>query len=302
MGDLLCIGIPARNEEESIEATIRSIVESDAWKDSSKSGREMIVCVNDSTDRTAEIVRNLQKEIPEIKLIENKEPGKNLAINTIIKNSSRKADVIYFSDADVVVAKDSIGKVAGEVRRDRKIDFAAPVPVPTSVFTETKKRRPVAAFYAEGSEIGIKHKIYRLTGMGFAARKSVLVKKPLPEHPYVGDDRYINLEYKGRIKVLYDAEVYFRPPSLKDHMRQRIRHAVERRTLFKIRPDLREPYISEAKKIRSREISHFRELSLKGKLGFLPIAAAEPLEKLIAKFKRAGTWSKIQSTKARRKV
>ncbi|MFH1588164.1 MAG: glycosyltransferase [Candidatus Diapherotrites archaeon] len=63
------LGVCAFNEEESIAKMLNSVFGSTAWKNH-KGRREIIVCANGCTDRTAEIVREIQKEHLEIKLIE----------------------------------------------------------------------------------------------------------------------------------------------------------------------------------------------------------------------------------------
>lgn len=159
MPEFLSIGIPARNEQDSIEMCIKWITRSIAWKQAPSTEKELIVCINGSTDKTAQIVRNLAKQIPEIKLIELKEAGKNQAINTIVAHSSKRADAIYFSDADVLVKRDTIGKVLKELRANPKIEFAAPIVVPSAAFFPAKKRSPTAALYGKARELvgSLKH-------------------------------------------------------------------------------------------------------------------------------------------------
>ena len=238
MANFLCIGIPARNEEKSISKAIRAITASDVWKTTPHSGKELIVCVNDSKDNTVKIVEALSKEIPELRLIVNAEPGKNNAMNRIVSNANPNAKEIYFSDADVLVQHDTIGKVLSALRTTHGIDFAAPVAKPESLQIPKEKRTPTQALYAEGSELGEMERMYRLSGMGFAARRKFLQTHPLPEHPFLSDDRFINLAYPERIKIVYDAHLVFREPTFTDHLRQRIRHRLDKKIMLQMLPEL----------------------------------------------------------------
>ena len=297
MAKFLCIGIPARNEADSIGRTISSIVKSKAWKENSGANRELIVCVNGSKDGTAAIVRTLAKTIPEIKVLELKAPGKNRAINEIARASSRRADTIYYSDADVLVKRDTIGKTVTALRRDPKIEFAAPIVVPSSAFVNPSMRGPTSELYVEGSRIGRKHKAYRLTGMGFAVKKAFIKSHPLPIKRSHGDDRFINYAYRDKIKVIYDAVVVTRPPSLHDHMKQRVRHKRQKRALLQARPNLRAAAKAQGKEVSPRKLPLLREASPKALFGVVLNQFAEAWATVKAKGKPKEPWPRIKSTK-----
>lgn len=98
------IVIPAHNEEEVIENTIKSSLNLDYPKD-----RYEIIVVNDgSTDRTAEIVRKYIGT-GKVKLINQKKSGKGSAVNKGISES--KGELIVVQDADTVVEKDTLKKL-----------------------------------------------------------------------------------------------------------------------------------------------------------------------------------------------
>ena len=86
MARFVSIGIPARNESESIETAIRSLVASAVWRKANPFNRELIVCLNGCTDKgaTEAVVRKLQAEIPQIKILIEGAIGKNAAINKIV--------------------------------------------------------------------------------------------------------------------------------------------------------------------------------------------------------------------------
>ncbi len=302
MRNFLCIGIPARNEEESIERAIRNVMASDVWKVASPKEREIIVCVNHSSDNTAQIVAALSRTHPEISLFEIYQQGKNRAINTIVSHSSPKADVIYFSDADVLVKRNTIGKSVAAVWADAKIDFAFPTVLSSANFVPRNKRGFTASLFAEALKIGAEHKLIRLNGTGFAVRKSFLKAHPLPEDPRISDDRFINIAHAGRIKVLYDAVVVFKQPTLADHYRQRTRHIRDARAIKEQFPQLVEESRVQARKINPRRRGFFRKLSMRGKVGLVLNQLVEPVAQIAARRKVSEVWPKIKSTKMSRRT
>lgn len=97
MNKKLCIIIPMYNAEAFIERTINSIVESNLPSDFYE-----ILIVNDgSTDRSSEIVKDLIKNISNLRLIEQENSGSSVARNTGIENSD--TNYIWFVDSDDIV-------------------------------------------------------------------------------------------------------------------------------------------------------------------------------------------------------
>src|SRR5256886_3284430 len=98
--------IPARNEESVIASCVRSVaVQSEVLE---------IVVVNDqSTDRTAEIVRSLTSEIPRLRLLETSElpagwVGKNNAVGLGAQHT--KGRWLLFIDADAILPEGATAK------------------------------------------------------------------------------------------------------------------------------------------------------------------------------------------------
>jgi cellulose synthase/poly-beta-1,6-N-acetylglucosamine synthase-like glycosyltransferase len=100
--------IPAYNEEKTIGETIEHILAID-YKNISQ-----VIIVNDcSTDNTKEVVEKMQKNHPQIVLVNNQ---KNLGNAGKSKNAGLKyatGDIIAFVDADSYPAKDSLKKMLG---------------------------------------------------------------------------------------------------------------------------------------------------------------------------------------------
>jgi glycosyltransferase involved in cell wall biosynthesis len=98
--------IPARNEESVVAACVRSVA-------AQPEVLEILVVNDQSTDRTAEIVRILIPELPNLRLLETSGPpsgwvGKNNAVWLGAKNA--KGKWLLFLDADAVLAVGATAK------------------------------------------------------------------------------------------------------------------------------------------------------------------------------------------------
>ncbi|MBU5688118.1 MAG: glycosyltransferase family 2 protein [Candidatus Aenigmarchaeota archaeon] len=96
--------LPAHNEEEVIEDTIKSILSSDY-----KNDIEIVVINDGSTDNTEKIVKKLQKKDKRIKLLKTNHVGKARALNFGAKKA--KYDYLIFLDADSVLEKNTIKEI-----------------------------------------------------------------------------------------------------------------------------------------------------------------------------------------------
>ncbi len=98
--------IPARNEEAVIAECLRSVA-------AQPEVMEILVVNDQSTDRTAEIVRGLAAEIPKLRLLETTDlpagwVGKNNAV--WLGAQSAKGKWLLFTDADAVLAEGATAK------------------------------------------------------------------------------------------------------------------------------------------------------------------------------------------------
>jgi cellulose synthase/poly-beta-1,6-N-acetylglucosamine synthase-like glycosyltransferase/peptidoglycan/xylan/chitin deacetylase (PgdA/CDA1 family) len=119
MNDPVTIVVPAYNEEKNIGAAVKSLARS-----RHEGGVEVLVVDDGSTDKTAEIIKNLR--LPNVRLIEVPNSGKATALNTGV--AFARTEMIVMVDADTVVEPDSIhrliqpfadetvGAVAGNVK------------------------------------------------------------------------------------------------------------------------------------------------------------------------------------------
>ncbi|MEO8712002.1 MAG: glycosyltransferase [Parafilimonas sp.] len=120
--------IPARNEEENIEACIRSILKNNYPRNLF----EIIVADDFSTDATPEIVQHLQTEFSNIQLIslkniiaENINSYKKRAIELSIAQS--KFDWIITTDSDCTVQQNWLGLFDAYLQKNDRVFVAAPV-------------------------------------------------------------------------------------------------------------------------------------------------------------------------------
>lgn len=98
--------VPARNEEAVVAACVESLARQQEIS-------EILVIDDQSSDRTAEIVRSLSGQCPNLRLIEAAElpagwVGKNNAAWTGARDA--RGDWLLFTDADAVTAADSAAK------------------------------------------------------------------------------------------------------------------------------------------------------------------------------------------------
>ena len=106
----VAVVVAARNEELHIEKCVRSLLEQDYPHD-----KYTITVVDDqSTDRTADIVRQLANENPAVRLLQLQEHPSDIspiihAINEAIKNTS--SEIILRTDADCIVGRDWISSM-----------------------------------------------------------------------------------------------------------------------------------------------------------------------------------------------
>lgn len=122
--------IPARDEEENIQACLQSILENDYPLNS----YEVIVIDDFSTDKTPEIVRQFAKKYLNVRLIKMSELIPNAAqLNSYKKKAIELAigksmgDWIVTTDADCVVGKDWLSSFASYIEQSGNVFVAAPV-------------------------------------------------------------------------------------------------------------------------------------------------------------------------------
>ncbi|HYU64865.1 MAG TPA: dolichyl-phosphate beta-glucosyltransferase [Candidatus Paceibacterota bacterium] len=102
----LSVVIPAYNEEERISKTLESINE---YLSRQNFAYEIIVVNNNSQDKTAALVKEYEKRIHHIRLLDEPKPGKGYAVTKGILESQGKYRL--FTDADNSTTIDHIEKM-----------------------------------------------------------------------------------------------------------------------------------------------------------------------------------------------
>lgn len=101
------IFIPAHNEENTIEATVTSVCESEYYKND-KPNYEVIVINDGSTDSTGEILAEIKKDLPQLKIVTRHPPrsgkGKGFVLNDALTLS--QGEIIGVFDADTQIKTD----------------------------------------------------------------------------------------------------------------------------------------------------------------------------------------------------
>lgn len=111
--------IPAHNEENTIEATVRSVCKSDYYQD--EEARFEVIVINDgSTDRTGEILSEIKKDLPQLKIVTRHPPrsgkGKGFVLNDALTLS--QGEIIGVFDADTQIKTDYLRTIVKYLHDD----------------------------------------------------------------------------------------------------------------------------------------------------------------------------------------
>lgn len=114
----LCIVIPAYNEERRIGETLK--VYSDYFENIAKFGDidyEILVIINNTSDRTEDIVKLSQKRSANVKYLDFRRGGKGFAVREGFKDAlKRKNDLIGFVDADLATPPEAFHDLIKNIR------------------------------------------------------------------------------------------------------------------------------------------------------------------------------------------
>jgi len=93
----LSVVIPAHNEEHCLDATLRALY--DQLRDA-RIAHEILVVNDNSSDRTEEVLRSLQNQVPTLRYLNNKPPhGFGFAVRKGLANYTGDAVAFYMADA-----------------------------------------------------------------------------------------------------------------------------------------------------------------------------------------------------------
>ena len=184
----LSVLIAAYNEEEVIEGKIRSVLSSDYPSDR----LEILVGSDNSTDKTNEILYDLEKEYPRLKVsVCFERTGKPGVINQLAQKA--KGDILVITDANVMLDQSSLRTLVSSFN-NREVALVDTRMVNTSLKKDGISHQE--KFYI-GREVRIKNQESILWGsmMGpFGGCYAVRSKNytPVPNH-FLVDDFYVNM-------------------------------------------------------------------------------------------------------------
>lgn len=307
----LSVGVAAYNEKESIEEMLESVFKNSLWKAIPADKRELIVCANGCTDRsqTADVVRRIQKEHPEVKLIETRKKGNAFAKNLLARRMNDRADVFFFFDADVLLRTNVMEILYKTLKTNKRIDVAAAEYLAYEKFVPKEKRRLVEEFSVSYHEAKLKGEPQpKIGGFGHAIRRDVIRKIHFPEQLQGNVDSYLTLKVGGdRVARVKEALVIVKyPTSLRDYKNKMLRQFVSIKQLKEFFPTEKLPVPTWRSKKRIRL---FRKLPLNEKLVALALQGAKGIAKIesmlalrkLRKGRKVDVWKKITSSKLHRR-
>jgi len=178
--------VPAYNEEEHIEKSLKSI----AGLDYPKKKIEIIVIDNGSTDRTFEKAEKFRKEfskkLKKIKLIKLPNPHKSEALNSGIKYAT--GEIVGVLDADTYVSEDCLKKMLPHFE-DRQVgavtNYVKPSPA-KGIFASIQDIEYVFSSFSK-KIISLLDALYIVPGTLSLIRKNVIKKIGFPDDTLTED-------------------------------------------------------------------------------------------------------------------
>lgn len=217
------IGIPAHNEEANIGLLVKELLKQNLHGLNLK---KVIVASDNSTDTTCEIVSDLGKVYPKVKLIKSvKRLGKPGQINKIFSHSN--TDFVVILDADVTVASnDALYNLILPMIEDTGISLTSGISIPNS--PQNFAQRVAFAgftFWDYSRFITVNSELYYCEGPIRAFRKDLYEKIAFP--PTIAEDVYPYLyamENGFKFKRALSAQIEYKLPStLTDYVKQMTR-------------------------------------------------------------------------------
>jgi glycosyltransferase involved in cell wall biosynthesis len=139
-GPTLTLVIPARNEADFIEGTLRTV---SAYLETLTIPWEILVGDSASTDGTGDIVRRL--DLPRVRVLRAEQPGKGRVLTRCLAEA--RGRVVGFLDADLEIPVETVGQLFREMMAGADAAIAAKTP---STDLDRPLRRRVATRVLNG--------------------------------------------------------------------------------------------------------------------------------------------------------
>ena len=272
----ISIFIPAHNEEYTIESTVRSVCDSEYYKDD-EYNFEVIVINDSSTDRTGEILADLKNDLPQLKIVTRHPPrsgkGKGFVLNDALTLS--RGDIIGVFDADTQIKTDYLMTIVQYLNGD--IDGVQSRVKMFNLNENYLARMQHVEFASFGNTLTAKDNLGStgfLGGNGQFVKKDAIINSGRWDGFAITED--LNLAIKiilqgGKIRYCGECAVYQEAVTdWRAFFRQRVRWAIGNfETLFIYLPQILRAKISIPKKLNVIEHISFYSFNLLIFFGFL---------------------------------
>lgn len=272
----ISVFIPAHNEEFTIEATVRSVCQSDYYL-GEEANFEVIVINDGSTDSTGEILAGLKNELPQLKIVTRHPPrsgkGKGFVLNDALTLS--RGEIIGVFDADTQIKTDYLYTIVQYLNGD--IDGVQSRVKMWNRNENYLARMQHVEFASFGNTLTAKDNLGStgfLGGNGQFVKKSSIIESGRWDGFAVTED--LNLAIKimlnnGKIRYCGECAVYQEAVTeWRAFFRQRVRWAIGNfETLFVYLPQILRAKISIARKFNIIEHISFYSFNLLIFFGFL---------------------------------
>jgi glycosyltransferase involved in cell wall biosynthesis len=219
----------AHNEEKLIHRAVSS-----ALLQTVPPGYSVIVLVvaNACTDKTEEIVLNIQREYPEkVVLLSTPQKGKTRAINEAIQwlvrfsDTHRSVPYVVFLDADCrLIGSDVLIRFGERFEIDPRLGAISATCVPDVLFSDRKDI--VSRTYRSMHKLAAAIRFNTISGMCYAIRLPLLTQINFPDFPFA-EDMYVCSRLDGWFIKASDIQIVFSTPStLRDEIKRRRRQEV----------------------------------------------------------------------------
>ena len=197
------VGVITKNEEEHIEGTIKSILESDYPKNK----YEILIVDGNSTDNTQNVIKDLQRYNKNIKLILEpwKKGSHGKARNLLVDNA--KGEFVAFTDGDCLVEKNWLSMLVKTIIEERKRNTEVVAtggiryPVKTKRWREDLLNNILGTYFGSGGSQGFVKTKKRYTD-SVPNYNSIYVRDVIKKERYsdmgIGEDYELNLKLNKR--------------------------------------------------------------------------------------------------------